>query len=433
MRTFSILIYLSCLATISFSGGCDRFSVEQNRVTERNPLAALNVAVGLNQWNDAWLLTDAVRTVHRNDPDVLAHLAWVAFKSEHPNESAELLMDACQVERYALEERVQQAFVATVHVGRLFEGLDFLEAALNSQPEQLVTRRLAYDLLMALENRSQAMRHGMFLVRKRKFDSELLVSLCNVSRNASSDESWAALVGRNPNDKRPLIPQAMIALSKGLHGDAIVLLEDILQSHPENVQAQILLGEAYVDAGHFESLEVWAERLQGDYEFEVGYWVTMGKWSSHHDNHPAALRAFWEATKLDSLALEGWQGLRQELDLSLDEFRVPDSTNKAIDDRIEDLRSLKRAKDRYVKSRSISRALAKEISSTLVRLGRLWEAEAWLAIATKLPEDPNVDIETARQSVQSLLTVNTPWQLHHGHAEIELDLSHLPRFTEDRH
>ncbi len=430
MRNTSLLICLSHIAILTLGSGCDRFSSQQKDATTAKPLAAFNEAVGIGQWGDAWLLTDAVREEHGDDPDVLAQLAWVAFQSEHPNESADLLMAACRLESYSREERVQQAFVAMLHVGRLFDGLDFLTDALNANPEQLGTRRLAYDLLMGLENRSEALPHGIYLVRKRKFDSELLASLCNVSRNASNDDSWAALVGLNPNDKRPLIPQAMIALGKGLHGDAITVLEEILRAHPENVQALILLGEAYVDAGQFEALETWADRLRGDYESEAGYWLTIGKWAYHRDDHAAASRAYWEATKRDPLKLEGWQGLRQELDeLSLAEFQISESTIKAIDDRLEDLRNLKRTKDRFVKSRSISRALAKEISSILVSLGRLWEAEAWLAIATNLPEDPSADVVAARQDLQSQLTANTPWQLQDGHEEIQLDLSALPKFS----
>ncbi len=432
MRFTAILLVWYCCASAQLFCGCDQNSSIRNSEKTNEPLQDLQDAVRLGQWDTAWLFSDRVREKYSEDADILAQLAWVAFKCEHFDESADLLISACRAESFSREERVQQAFLATIQGGRLFDGLDFLGDVLKAQPEQLGTRRLIYDLLMGLEDRSQAIPHGRYLVRKRKFDSELLASLCNVSRNASNDEAWKSLVDRNPRDKRPLIPQVMIDLSKGLYADAIELLQEILASHPENVQAQVLLGEAYVRSGDFSPLSKWADRLQGNYENEVGYWVTMGEWKSQLNDHAGSARAYWKASRLDPLALAAWQGLREELGhLPSHEFQVSEETNDAIGNRIEELGHLKQVKDRFVKSRSISRELAVEISTVLVNLGRLWEAEAWLAIATKLPDDPSVDVDAARQAVQSRLTVNTPWQLDDGHVEMQLDLSSLKSITAD--
>ncbi|WP_442510145.1 tetratricopeptide repeat protein [Novipirellula sp. SH528] len=423
MRRSDVAFFLLSFASLMVCGGCDRLDSKP----VQPPLEAMNEAAQQGHWDDAWQYSDAVLQQHQHDPDVLAQLAWVAFESEHPSESADLLMAACRAESFEREERVQQAFVATIHAGRLFDGLAFLTDAVEAQPEQFGTRRLIYDLLIGMENRTLAEPHGRQLVRKRKFDSELLASLCNTRRNASNDTSWEAVVARNPDDRRPLIPQAMVALDKGLPGDAIELLEGILDTHPDTVQAQILLGEALISAGQFESLEGWMDRLQGDYVNEPGYWVTLGKWASYRQDHAAAARAFWEATQRDSYAMDAWTGLSAELSqLALAEIQVTPVVMTAIEHRIELLKRLRQTKQRFIKSRSISRALANEIASTLVDLGRLWEAEAWLATAATLPEDPNVDVVTARQEVVSRLSRETPWQMQLGHPEMQLDLSHLP-------
>ena len=45
------------------------------------------------------------------------------------------------------------------------------------------------------------------------------------------------------------------------------------------------------------------------------------------------------------------------------------------------------------------------MSETLIKLGRLWEAEAWTAIAMQLPEDDSVPAEEVRKEIVSLSKV----------------------------
>ncbi len=423
-------IALRCLISIlllSCSTGCGRISPWHDAEPALSPLEVMNEAMRQGRWDEAWQLSDAVAKEHAADRRVLTKLARVAFESQHPSESADFLIAACRAESFADEDRVQQAVVAAVFVGRLFDALAFLAAAVADQPEQLQTRRLIFDLLMGIENRTPAQPHGQYLVLKRRFDVELLTSLCNTGRNLPESDSLDKVLARNPSDKRPLIPQAMGALDKGLFTDAIVQLEQILDAHPECVQAQVLLGEALVAAGNFDALKVWHDRLQGAYENEVSYWKTIGDWASHDQDHAAAARAYWEATKRDSYMLDAWVGLRAELSqVNVAEMALPPTTLTAIEHCIEQLRRLKQARYRFVKSRSISRVTALEIAEILEDLGRLWEAEAWLAIASTLPEDPTADIVTARQEVVAKLSQDTPWQVRQGHPELELDLSHLP-------
>ncbi len=392
----------------------------------QSPLDAMNAEIRQGHWDEAWLLSDEVLSEHPADPRVLAKLARVAFESQHAAKSAEWLMAACRAESFIDEGRVEQAVVAAIFVGRLFDAIEFLAAAVDAQPDQLQTRRLIFDLLRGLDNRTLAQPHGRFLVKKRRFDVELITSLCNTGPNLPEGDSITTMLARNPSDKRPLITKAMESLAKGLYQDAIEQLEAILDQHAEYVQAQILLGECLVAAGQFASLENWHSRLQGDYESEVGYWITLGDWAASRQDHSGAARAYWEATKRDSYVLKAWTGLRNELgQLPAAEAKATEPELAAIDNRIGQLRRLKAACTRFVKSRSISRATAMEIAVTLEGLGRLWEAEAWSAIASTLPEDPSVDTVAVRQGIVAKLSQDTPWVVREGHPELELDLSHL--------
>ncbi|GAA5507837.1 tetratricopeptide repeat protein [Novipirellula caenicola] len=425
MRTSIALGLLILSVAAACCAGCKQNHAPQDD-EPTSPLTAMNEEIRQGRWDQAWRLSDAVLTDHRDDHQVLAKLARVAFESDHPNESADLLMAACRAEAFKNETRIQQAVVAAIFVGRLFDAIDFLTAAVTAQPEQLQTRRLIFDLLMGMENRTLAEPHGRYLVLNRRFDVELLTSLCNTGRNPPEPDSLAKIVARNPNDKRPLIPQAMIAMDQGLYADAIMKLEEILDAHPESVQSQILLGEAIVEAGKYDSLDSWAARLQGAYKEEVGYWQTVGDWASHQNDHCGAARCYWEATQRDSYVLDAWTGLRTALNqLQNCDANVTSETLESIDRCIERLKRLRQARHRFVRSRSISRATAVEIALILSELGRLWEAEAWLTVALTLPEDPSTDVTAARDAVVSKMSKQTPWQVQQGHPELQIDLSHL--------
>lgn len=422
-----VLRSISCLLLLLCSGCLWQSKPAETQLEEMNRFARQG------RWDDAWQHAVAVLETHDDDPDILAQLAWVAFESNHPNESADLLMAACRAESFRHQERVQQTLVAAIHVGKLFEGVDFLSEAISAQPDQLGTRRLIYDLLMGLEDRTAAQPHGRYLVRKRKFDSELLASLCNTRRNSSNETSWETVVARNPDDQRPLIPLAMTALDDARTQDALEILAGILESHPENMQAHLLLGEALVAGGNFERLNDWYDHLPPNPSDEPEYWITMGKWASNDAEHDVAARSFFEATQRNPLSLEAWSALRRELsELTSRSNLISTDEITAIENRIEQLTRLNRTKTRFVKSRGISRSLAADVALTLVELGRMWEAEAWLSLATTLPEDPNVDVLAARQKVISRLTPDTPWQVLAGHPELQLDVSLLPLPSKDR-
>jgi len=336
-------------------------------------------------------------------------------------------MSACRIESFANEDRIQQTVVAAIFVGRLFDALEFLTEAVNAQPDQLNTRRLIFDLLIGLEERTKDEPHGRYLVQKRRIDVNLLISLCNTERNSLEPTALEKMMTRNPADKRPLIGKALSALDKGLYRDAIKHLEEILDAHPESSQAQVLLGEAIVGAADFAALGSWEDRLQGEYEREPGYWLTLAQCASHRQDHVGAAAAYWQATERDSLLIDAWKGLGLELQqLGSSETTVTSDTFDSIDNRILQLQRLKQAKHRFVRSRSISRVTAIEIGLTFSDLGRLWEAEAWLAVAHTLPEDPAADVDSARKAVVAKMNGETPWQLREGYPELQLDLSSLP-------
>ncbi len=417
---------LLVIAAILAAAGCDRIAAWTNPQPTLPPLQAMNDLIRRGQWFEAWQYCDEVRTQHPDDAKVLAKIARVAHESEHFDEAATWLMAACQAESFADETRNSQAVVAAIAVGRLFDAIDSLTAAVAAQPEQLETRRLLFDLLIGTENRSTALQHGHYLIRKRRFDLELLMSQSNTEHRTLDSLPLEEMVKRNPSDKRPLIGNAKSAFDEGLYPEAIELLDQILALHENNVTAQVMLGQALAAAGKFERLDAWAIQRRLDSEREAGYWLAIGDWEQHRGNARPALRAYWEATRRDPDVLEAWVRLRNSINQTSEKVSDRESANHSlaeIDKRIELLSRLHQLKHRFVRTGSISRASAIEIVKTLANLGRLWEAEAWAAIALTFPEDPATNVAAARQEVVAQLSQDTPWQVIAGYGELQLDLS----------
>ena len=140
-----------------------------------------------------------------DDAETIAKVARIAHETGKPDVAAELLVKSCRAESFKNAVRVQQAMIAMIGVGRLHEGMEMLEEAIQKQPLQHETRRWLFDFYMGTENRNAGVPHGRFLVRHRKFDLELLQSLSNTERRTQETQPLDEMTSRNPDDKRPLL------------------------------------------------------------------------------------------------------------------------------------------------------------------------------------------------------------------------------------
>lgn len=422
LRVIRLVLSISAL---SFMNACGRQDGLERTDAGRQPLEAFREEASMGRWNEAWAHSKAVESEHGKDAEVLADLARVAYASKHPDEATRLLMAACRAENFEDEKRVGQAVVAATSIGKLFDAMDFLAEVVDAQPEQLNSRRLLFDLLIGVEDRIQALPHGRYLVNKRRFDFELLTAISNTEKRTIDAVPLLEMVKRNPSDKRPLIGEAKTAYDRGAYAEAIEVTKEILSTHPDDVRSAMLLGQALVSLGRYDELQSWAKNLQGKYQEHPSYWAIIGDWSTQREQNQEAARAYWEATKRDVDALENWVRLRKLIQLLPDPFTVPAATIASIDQRIEQLSRLYQAKAQFTKTGNRSRQLVLEIASSLEQLGRLWEAEAWLALSLTLPEDAKAAVSEKRSTIVAQLSKKTPWQVVDGHPELQLDLASL--------
>ncbi|GAA4467057.1 FG-GAP-like repeat-containing protein [Novipirellula rosea] len=408
-------------------GGAEMNSTPPPVDEPQTPLQAMDAAIRLGRWEQAWQWSDEVLIAHQGDPDVLAKVARVAFENKQGDVAAHLLVDANRADDFQNPDLVQQATIALISVGQLFEALEMLEEVAARHPQQHQSRRLLFDFLIVIEDRDAAIEHGRELVRQRKFDFDLLLLLSNYEKRTLDTAALNVLMQRNPADNRPLIGEARKQFDLGMSSQAVETLRPIVQSHPQFLPAQILLGRALVDSGQFDQLDSWSDGLAGDYESTWGYWMVLGDWARYQGKTSEAAGAYWQATQRNPDVVQIWSKLNaalsllQKSDPGLTEVSLPD-----LERRASLLSRFRQQKDRFANSGSQSIAIIIEIVETLRDLGRVWEAEAWAAMAMTLPDHKSTRIGTLRDSLIARLNRSTPWQTSNEHSELRLDLSNLP-------
>ncbi|MGB7325510.1 MAG: FG-GAP-like repeat-containing protein [Rubripirellula sp.] len=406
--------------------GCGGQSKTQ-KLPER-PLRKMQSLIKRGLYEQAWQISPEVLKIHGDDANVIASIAKLAYEMQKPNESADLLAQACEAEAYANPARVHQTMIAFVGVGRLHDAMQLLETTVEENPDQQKTRRLLFDLTMGTEERLRGLKHGRVLVRQRQFDLELLKALSNTERRTLEAAPLEAMTSRNADDLRPLVGSAKTKFDEGDYQAAIDELKRITQRHPDYVPAQTLLGRSYAASNRLAELESWAASPPPGTENTPGYWIALGDWARGKDLIQPATRAYWEAARLDPDAMEAWSKLSTSIaqlrDLDSDAASsISDEAFDAIQRRNALLSKFNQLKSRFERTGSISREIVADIIRILVDLGRLWEAEAWASVAMSLPENDDVPIAELRDSIIRQLTNDTPWQTVTDHPELQLDLT----------
>ena len=110
---------------------------------------------------------------------------------------------------------------------------------------------------------------------------------------------------------------------------------------------------------------------------------------------------------------------------SIDASLISKELLDEIDKRASLLSQFNQEKQKFERTGGVSRETAIQMAETLIKLGRLWEAEAWTAIAMQLPEDDSVPAEEVRKEIVSRLSKDTPWQTVSEYPELQVDLTRL--------
>ncbi len=428
---------LSVLLGVAFLAGpitgCGKPSADEmspvGQVTRR-PLSKMRSAINNGQWDLAWQYRDAVLAQHADDANVIALVAQVAGYQGDSQAVIDLLVKACEAEKFATTSRVQQTMVAMIGVGQSWRATEWLETVVAARPDEYTIRRWLFDLYIGTERLHQARPHGRYLVRQRQFDSSLLLALAGRFHRTKDLTYIKTLYERNPNDNRVLIREAIALFDANELDSSEKRLSEIHQSYPDFASAALWLGKVYAANHQMDQLREWINAQPQDIRKRSGYWLIVAQSMPPTQDIDQRTRCFWEAAKRDATSAQAWNGLNdaveQLLQADLERVGIDDNTRRAIAGRAANAKRLDRAMDRFQRSGRISVSLSVQISQWLMSLGRPWEAEAWASIAIGLPADDAIDPQVNRDGIVKQMTAEMPWQITNDSPELKIDLSQFP-------
>lgn len=427
----SVWIAWTCLwvASLGFAGCNSRDAsvlIQNTPQANLDSLAEMQAAASQGNWRQAIEHSNAALLQHPGDPEVMSEIARVAFFAEKPGLAAELLHDACVLESFQNEERCLQTVVALIGVGKLYDGIELLEQAVASRPQHLQLRRWLYDFYVGTEDRLAALPHAKFLIRNRRFDADLLVSLSSMPRRSFDWGPLDEMVARNPSDQRPWLGRAKKLFDQGEYAASVELLDRILEQHPDSVMSIALKARVLAASSLFEKLQTLVDGDSRGADRYPDYWIAMGDLARSRKQLGQAGRAYWEATRIDSNVTEAWSKLAAVLRASDDVAEFDSIDVDAVYQRSVKLNELDRLVERFDQLHRTSPHQAVDIAESLTELGRLWEAEAWTALAISMRKPASERTTRARQSIVSKMSKTTPWQQTQGQSALQLDLSKLP-------
>jgi len=410
----------------------------QPQVSEpADPAAELAQAVAARDWTAAVEIGQRAMIAHPNDPDVLTNVAIATAQSGDRVRAASLLVDAAAAGGYAINDsRIDNAILALLDVGRIFDAIDLLEAVVQQHPDASSYRRRLVGFLGEVQQTLTIDEHMQKLIQDRQFDLPLLLATTDMTSRRFSMESIAAILDRNPDDLRPRLAQAQYQLDKRDTVGAEKILREIVARHPDFAAAHAMLGSTLVTQGNFDELESWSRALPEKVDRYPGYWVALGQWSATNGQPLAAIRSFAEATRRDPNDGALWarlasamRAVRQQVETDENaEFESVadfdwDAVSRGMDGRRDQLLQLRDRMAEFKTDGEDSQRLAVAVAQSLIDLGRYWEAEAWLALALRMRKDRSTETQTLRQHVVEKLSADRDWQSVEGHPELAFDLT----------
>lgn len=260
--------------------------------------------------------------------------------------------------------------------------------------------RLLAQIYGVIGNRREVVHCLVELVKRKDFTLNDLIVLSSVNPGVNDPQRLDQILKADPSDKTPLLSVVMRELDRNDVESARRYLREIIQSAPEHMEAQALLGELCAEFHPEEFLE-WHDQLPFGAEKDSRVWLARGKWLSSSGQTRLAVRCLYESVwrepeNLSAVTLLG-QLLKSEGDTVL---------GNAFTERGRRLQQIIDLNERMKDPRSNERIPA--MIEELEAVGRLWEAWAWCVINEQLNQRPDETVNSVRQRLESKLQSDLP-------------------------
>ncbi len=402
------------------------------------PLSAkerLANAVNRRDWVASEKVASEALMLFPEDPDVLKAAAISAGQNGRLREAAALITDAIDKSVELDSRQIQLAIKANIEVGQVYEAIDLIESVLSKHPDANSLRRVLVGLLGEAQRVERIPMHMKCLIQNRAFDAALLEATTESSTRRFSLASIETVARLNPTDKRILLGKAKQHFDSAEFNAAEQVLNEVLDQHPEFSPAIAMLAHLHGVLGNQAELERLIQSSSLETQRYADFWIGVGLARSNAKLHRACVLAFANATRLRPDDVAGWRllaGAIREMQTKPDEASRTTWNEEfdSIERRIERLITLKSHFFAFAGSQRTDASAANAVAVQLKLLGRLWEAEAWSAIAVQLSKPPSLLFEKNRQSILRLLTKTTTWHDTTDQLELTFDLSRLEESSE---
>ena len=391
------------------------------------PVERLLVAMQNEDWELANQCAQEALIIAPEDPDLLTYAAKTAAYCNRKREAAQLLVDAATHADYQPPARVTFAVQALIDVGDLYPAINLLEASLKQNPEAHDQRRSLVGFLCEAQRMDLLPEHLVKLYRARQFDVRLLLAVTETTSRRLSPRTSERLMERNPDDHRVRLAEAFVMMYRHDSKAGAEILEDVLKHHPKFAPAHAMYGQALMAENRLEDIPNWLDTATPQSIRYADYWLTLGDLATRREEPEQAVRAYWEATRRDPGSNTAWDRLGQVM-LQLQAIEDSPISAQQIDAvlaRSTQMLDLRECFNHFAADGQTNQSKAIDVAVALLALGRVWEAEAWSAAATTLPDGPSTEISAIRKSILGKLAADQSW-ISADAPGSSIDFSNLP-------
>ena len=307
--------------------------------------------------------------------------------------------------------------------GRPFESLEVLEGAIAIYPNDAGIRQRLVGLQVSLGLEQRAAEHLQWLVQRQHGDLSFLIILSDLTRPQTVEATCRYALDQKTEDQRPHYSLARIPAYHGRWEDVLKELQPLRQADPGFVEGSALWGRALVELGRIEELEKWSSNLPEGIESCVDYWMALGSQAEKLGQLREAVGAFERVLLMNPSHPEALSRLGIVLGLQGQGERA-----KRVAGRAADVNRLRTHVDSLISWQNNSQQAVIEIARSLDRLGRLWEATAWLVAAYPMTQKLASELQPTFEEMRGRLTSKTPWQMSQQLAVIQEELSSIEGF-----
>ena len=322
--------------------------------------------------------------------------------------AAKMFERAFQMQTQPTETLMTKAAMQLVRAGRAYDALEMIERWIESHPDSIQPRMDLVGLAAMIGMVDHSIPAMQFLLQHINLSEVDMLQALARPRRIEPDQTFCERqLNINPDELRPQYALALREAQRGKWDEAAARLPAVIKKHPEFTPAHALLGRLLVDLGRFDELSQWQANCPRSMQQSDQYWWVAGRWAQHQGNHPAAVKAFVNALNFDPYGQPiSLQPMLQSLQIMQQERE-----SQLVAGQIRDYERLYNAIHLFLERESKSQDAAFQIADALMRLGRLWEAEAWARGSAQLPNDLVSNGQKRYTAIRQRLNRATPWRL----------------------